>query len=329
MDTSAAPGSSPPHFMVVGSPRSGTTLVQRLASELQGVQVTMETNFFPAFYLRVLRYEHFPLSRARVQVLLREYMRRRKLKDFRLDVEAIANRLGECCDSPWSLFSEVVTDLAPDADLIGEKTPHHLRWWRPISHVSPFLKFVFVLRDPRAVVASTVAAPFAIKNVALLAAERLEDLIELDLAMGTLTPDRALLLRYEDVVSDPGLARSRLADFLGVPRSWEPIGQTSNAQLFLPSESDWKEQALAPVDASRSQNWRRRLDRREIRQVEAIVGSQFEQHGYSRDMPGGIQRLIAVGIRDVARVAHSRRSRMKERAYISRVRLGATSPDVP
>jgi len=49
-----------PHFAIVGSPRSGTTLVQRLCCELEGVVVPYETHFFSA-YLPVCR-PRFPLA---------------------------------------------------------------------------------------------------------------------------------------------------------------------------------------------------------------------------------------------------------------------------
>lgn len=38
-----------PAFLIVGTPRSGTTLVQRLASELPGVAIPPETHFFSLF----------------------------------------------------------------------------------------------------------------------------------------------------------------------------------------------------------------------------------------------------------------------------------------
>jgi len=43
-----------PDFLIVGSARSGTTLVQRLACELPGVAMPPETHFFDIFLRRLL-----------------------------------------------------------------------------------------------------------------------------------------------------------------------------------------------------------------------------------------------------------------------------------
>ena len=49
-------------FLVVGSPRSGTTLVQRLACEIPGVRMPAETHFFSQFATGLLARRSFPLT---------------------------------------------------------------------------------------------------------------------------------------------------------------------------------------------------------------------------------------------------------------------------
>ena len=49
-------------FLIVGTPRSGTTLVQRLACELPGVGMPRETEFWLGYRSSPLRTASFPLE---------------------------------------------------------------------------------------------------------------------------------------------------------------------------------------------------------------------------------------------------------------------------
>lgn len=306
----------PPDFLVVGTPRSGTTLVQRLASELPGVRVTPETHFFAGFYERVLRHDRFPLPADLLRTRLREYLSMRAVAGIPLVAEEVLAAVGPRCESPWQLFGVVVRLLAGDARLIGEKTPDHLRWWQPLSVASPSLKFVAVLRDPRAVVASGKEAPFGMDTAPLLAARWREDLHELELACTTLPIDRFLMLRYEDVVARPEEARLALGSFLGVHGPAIPIENQGDVDLFYPGESGWKAQALGPVDPARAGSWRTRLSMREQMQVESVLRQDMERLGYHLTAPA-TRRAGTLSLADRVRVVRHSRAREAQRRRIA------------
>src|SRR5262245_51226417 len=64
---SVAAGSRDIGFLIVGTPRSGTTLVQRLATELPGVRVPPETHFFPHFGSDLIKRTSFPLDAGGIE----------------------------------------------------------------------------------------------------------------------------------------------------------------------------------------------------------------------------------------------------------------------
>jgi hypothetical protein len=248
-------------FLVVGSPRSGTTLVQRLACEIPGVVMPSETHFFPTVMGELVESDDFPLGHLELAQLIEGYLAVPANTGLNLDVDALVSALGGQCRSPMQLFGAVVAQLAGSGEVRGEKTPGHIRWWRPISRADASVRFIVVLRDPRAVVSSNLAAHWSNQswteqwgeNKHLLFAYRWLRDEALAWHLSRTLRERALTLRYEDVVARPELARERIARFLQRPG---PTGrEVAPASIIQPWES-WKQRALGPISTDRASAWR-------------------------------------------------------------------------
>jgi Sulfotransferase family len=248
-------------FLVVGSPRSGTTLVQRLACEIPGVVMPSETHFFPTVMGELVRSEDFPLGEAKLRRLVEGYLAVPANTGLNVDIESLVSTLGGQCRSPMQLFGAIVAQLAGSAEVRGEKTPGHIRWWRPISRADPSVRFIVVLRDPRAVVSSNLAAHWSKQswteqwgeNKHLLFAYRWLRDEALAWHLSRTLEERAMVLRYEDVVARPELSRQRIATFLGRP---EPSSRVAAPSSIIQPWESWKQQALGPISADRASAWR-------------------------------------------------------------------------
>lgn len=280
-------------FLIVGTPRSGTTLVQRLACELPGVRVPPETHFFEEFVEGLLQRRDFPLDAAEVREELRIFLGRGNARGLGLDEDEVLRALGGACRQPLGLFAALVQCLAGPAQLYGEKTPAHLRWWSPLTRALPDLKLLWVVRDPRAVVASTLQVPWAGQDPAALAEEWNLDQEELREASHCLPPHRLLILRYEDLVADPAAARSRIADFLGIA---EQPHQVRVEQLFLAWET-WKSRVTEPVTRDRIGAWRQALTHSQTMEIAAVCAGGMEELGYLRGRETVLARVRRLALR--------------------------------
>jgi sulfotransferase family protein len=310
-----------PHFLIVGTPRSGTTLLQRLTSELPGVSIPPETAFFPTFYDSNLRDTKLPMDRAEIVRFVTSYAAHPRMKGLDISADSVARHLDGSCASTWQLFSAIVHELAGDSEILGEKTPEHLRWWRPLTDAASDLKLVAVVRDPRAVVASTLDVPFGMDHPLAIAAQWREDVRDLDQASRVLGPERMMTVRYEDMVLDPPATKARVARFLGVTDV--EACSSSVPPIFMSWESAWKGRATGPVDSSRSTAWRDRLTDSEVTAVELVTRRVMPNYGYS---PSGSFRgtrpLSVPPARDLARLAHFRWARARKRRMILKTRVG-------
>lgn len=270
-------------FVIVGTPRSGTTLVQRLACELRRTRVPPETQFFWKFGPRLLDRRTFPLNEQAIREEVAAFLDLKNSKSFRLDADAVIAELGGRCEHIIDLYSVFVRQLAGDAEVFGEKTPQHLMWWRGLTEAMPQLKLIGVVRDPRAVVASNLKAAWSGHSHFQLAERWSFEQRQLLRAQKRLGEDRCLLLRYEDVVADPMAAKQGLSVFLGVPLSVGSSEITDRGQIFHSWET-WKANATGPVVVSRALAWRDELMPSQAADVTAVCRREMTRFGYAPDL---------------------------------------------
>lgn len=298
---------SAPAFLIVGTPRSGTTLVQRLACEIPGVAVPPETHFFSVFLPTLRRRRSFPLQAADLADELQRFTRLDTSRGLQVDVDDVVADIGDVCRDPFELFGALIRHLTAGAEIAGEKTPAHLWSWRVLARAFPKVKFVAVVRDPRAVVLSTLSMPWSRSRCHVQLAQRwARDQRDLAAATRRLRSERLLVLRYEEIVSDPGLAQRLLQEFLEVPnRPGANRAAPAPPDLFLEWEW-WKKSALGPVTTERVEAWRTRLTRNEVRNIESICRRQMRRHGYEgapRAIPAYLRRLLLSPDRQVRRLS--------------------------
>lgn len=207
-----------------------------------------------------------------------------------LDPAAVTSALGGECRSALDLFVAIVRLLAGRAELYGEKTPNHLLWWRPLSRALPHLRVVAIVRDPRGVVASYASMPFGMDVHAALAEAWVRDQRHVLAARRDLGAERCLVLRYEDVVAEPDLARDRLKELLGrasTPDGAEPAAPrpVEADRLFMPWET-WKASAAGPIVRTRVDAWRDELLPKEAARIAWICRREMRTFGYEPDPRG-------------------------------------------
>src|SRR6185295_12157317 len=143
------------------------------------------------------------------------------------------------------------------------------------------LRIVVVVRDPRAVTSAYASAPFGMDSSAALAESWSADQREALHASAELGPGRCLIVRYEDVVTDPERSLEKLRVFLGRPsvESAEDDAHGPAPEILMPWET-WKANALGPVVTTRVDAWKTELSPWEADTVAAICKTEMRAFGY-------------------------------------------------
>lgn len=130
----------------------------------------------------------------------------------------------------------------------------------------PDAKLIHLIRDPRDVSRSSIEMGWA-GNVWFGLDKWIEAEDEWDSVEAGLTPERALTVKFSDLINDHEATVRSVCDFIGV--------EFTDAMFSYAEDTDY--QRPTPGLAS---SWREKLSPKQIQQVEARVGDRLEARGF-------------------------------------------------
>lgn len=274
-------------FFVVGSGRSGNTLLRRALQSAPGVFLPPE---LPALgeCLRLYRRHRVLPWPELVRTALGPFAFDAEFARFGPPLPALVARLEALPAQRRSLAALVDTLVrahpgGTEALRWGDKTPAHVFALEPLRAVFPRARFVHVLRDGVDVACSYVDA--GLQPDLESAARRWRAAVRAARGFAARHPARCLELRYEELVATPHLALARLASFLDLeldPAALAaPADPATRAALPDAVHHAHLRRALAPLDAASVGRGRRALGRGALARLEAAIGPDLAAAGYA------------------------------------------------
>ncbi|HUO00295.1 MAG TPA: sulfotransferase [Bradyrhizobium sp.] len=260
-------------IFLVGAPRSGTTWLQLLLSASPRVATVTETHLF-SDYTRSLfsgwKCHHDDESGVGLHHLM--------IYDEYLTVVR-------------DLVSKIMARILatrPGATIVLEKTPIHALFWPDILQVFPQAHFIHIIRDPRGVVASMLAASqnwggnWAPRRVPDACAKWAGH-VNAGRKIAAAT-DHYLEVRYEDLHTRGIPTLKSAFAWCGIEVSCDKIAHILEQHRI---------ERLRPTDAPERgffrkgevEGWQFDLTRRQIRLVEYLTGELMAKLGYSEAEP--------------------------------------------
>ena len=274
-------------FFVVGTSRSGTTLLQAMLSSHSEITLPPETHFFhEAANLK----KHFPppLDDDDRKKLVGYWQgNRTRMRDLSLSTIHIQDAAEKF--KPNSIADFFLLNLALYANIrgktkIGEKTPRHIRHVEEMLEFFPDAKIIALFRDPRAAALSEINASFGSPSVAVTA-RRWKEYVNLHLEYEAHLPaNQYMMIRYEDLIEEPEAYLQQLCDFLEVPFEVEMLRyyQRGKDEKGFPEHEKWKTGTMQPVQKDRNERWERELSENQVQLVEYLAGGLMDKLGYER-----------------------------------------------
>lgn len=296
---------------ICGPSRSGTSLMQASLELTGSVSIAGETHYFDN-----LRVE---LGGAATKAIVSEDLRL-KVEDYFLSLthrpfghngspamgwmnrQSLRNKATEYGDTPDAYFRAFCELWAArtGASIWGEKTPRHAFRIKEIVKCFPNAKILFMLRDPRAVVASyrdwknhggfdfekDPGHREALAEEELRASKSYHPLIvallwraalrSVKTALRAFGGDRIRLVHYERLCEQPDIELKLIYDWIKV----DAIPDT--AAVPVRNSSYDRFSSKGGFQTSASTRWQATLSVHEIRLVQFIVGSELADSGYAR-----------------------------------------------
>ncbi|HXV61254.1 MAG TPA: sulfotransferase [Vicinamibacteria bacterium] len=302
-----------PYVFVVGCPRSGTTLLQRMLDAHPRLAIANDTHFIPRAVQAVTPSVWLEPARARwltqheaLVSWARSYHRFERLGLDEVCVNRAARRSGSYADFVSRLYREFAA--ARGKELGGEKTPDYVRCLPLLHELFPDVQSVHIVRDGRDVALSTLEWARETKGPARFDLWREEPVAVCALwwrwQVGSGRRDGAkvragsyLEVSYERLVRDPAATLHEVADFLGLADAKEMLSFNAGKERLDPSLSA-KRAWRSPTPGLR--DWRTQMDERSIELFEALAGDLLGELGYPRAFPGISSSIARVALRSYA-----------------------------
>lgn len=270
-------------IIVVGCPRSGTTMLQLMLHAHHRIAIPPETRFVMAAYQHRrefgdLRQEH------RRRALARWIVDRRQTRfgDLGLDAEDVVARITE---GPPTLGSALAAVFRAYADRFGkprwgDKRPAYLQNLDLILRLFPDAQIVNILRDGRDCVASLKEMSWHRQDIYATVAAWARAVDDGRRAARRLAADQYHQLRYEDLVADPPGRLAELCAFLGEPYDPAMAQPAAVAGVAVPAHKTWHARTRSDVTTQRVRSWEQRLTADEVALCEAALGDRLVTSGY-------------------------------------------------
>ena len=279
---SVAPSNAPP-FFILGSQRSGTTMLRLMLNNHRNLCIPHESAFITLFYPQLAEYGDIS-SRSVQEKLLEDVSRHRlvergklitskervldhEIHDYRSFIEAVFSAYAEQFGkSRW-----------------GDKTPFYTGDVDVIRKIFPDSKIVHLVRDGRDVMVSQKNIEWMSQNFVTLARDW-KWKTTLMHKIGNVIGDDFLEVRYEDLVRQPEEKLREICSFLGEDYDPEILTYADEATDVVPDESlKWHRNSVKLPDPRKIGAWQEKLTASEKILFDDVAGDTLELFGYDRE----------------------------------------------
>lgn len=277
-----------PPIFIVGANRSGTTLLRLMLNAHSQIAIPEEMLYFRSHYAsaRIEDWRNPSLSEADYEEIVQTFVSHAAKLHPELEARTLSQRILENPRRDLRHpFASVLSEWAKShgKKRWGEKTPGNLFYVDVISTMFPDSYFIYVVRDPRAGVASMVKANFFPQDIILNAlTRRKHDRVGLKLLREHIPQNQWLVTRYEDIVQYPERELNRICDMIG--ERYEPgmLEYYDSATRYMKAEASQSFNAAAtkPVMTSKISRWRTQLTPFQIAAVEHTCKEEMRRYSY-------------------------------------------------
>jgi hypothetical protein len=282
-----------PYVFIVGCPRSGTTLLQRMVNAHPQVAMTPETHWITRFFEK--RKGLTPEGMV-TRKLISRLFEQTGFAHLHIGREELLAMIPVGRPLPFSSFVTSVFDSygrAQGKALVGDKTPGYVRSMNTLHALWPEARFVHLIRDGRDVYLSMRHRPMQQPKAGAFDNWAEEPVLtaalwwELNLRAGRTTGTSLgsglySEIRYESLVAHPREECEQLCAFLGLPFDEAMLRFHEDRARFDPG-LDQNRVGLPVTPGLR--DWQSQMPAEEVECFEAAAGELLDELGYRRAIP--------------------------------------------
>jgi Sulfotransferase family len=275
---------TPAPFFIVGSGRSGTTLLRMMLCSHSRISIPPET-----WYLIPLL-DRFsidrPLTAAEIESAVSIITSHYRWPDLKLDAQEFRRELSQLTEPDLRDVAEIVHRWHMRAEgkaRWGDKTPVYVEIVPGLAGLFPGSRFIFLVRDGRDVAKSFQATHWVSRWLHENTREWIRALECQQRWTASEVRQRILLVRYEDLVLETPGTLAQVCRFIGEEFEPQMLAWQGHVDERIPArESGIHKKLKLRIDSKGVNRWKREMSAREIFVCEAFMGTHLTRMGYER-----------------------------------------------
>ncbi len=267
-------------IFIVGSPRSGTTLMRLILNSHPQIAIPDETDILSLLFNKPF-YKRIKPFRVRENSALRNAIGNDIADKFNRLPFYKRIRARDILDFLFDSYAESF-----GKKYWGEKTPIHYKYIKQTKRVYPNSTVIFMVRDPRAVAASSkrYAGNKTGDNAGFWASEKISTATKLweEAAMQAIRNKAAIVVvKYEDLVTAPMDTVKGVCEKIAIDFSPQMLDYYKSSPNNV-ATAKWHKETTKPINLNNLEKWKKELSAKEIMEIENKLQDYMRRFGYNK-----------------------------------------------
>ena len=272
-------------FFIIGSGRSGNTLLRSILSGNSDISIPPESYRIPFAIKKFHIFNNRDWDNLISQVL-KEFKDCKEFYTWEIDITDVQKRLEDIADSKRTLsniFDELFCTYAekhsPGSKIWGDKTPMNTLYLDWIGTVFPRSKFIHIIRDGRDVASSYLKMERY--DTILEAANRWINSIESAQSFGSKIKENYIEIRYEELVTKPEEVIKDTCDFLDIDYDSKMLDHTKQVKKLGDTDKEHHSNLSKPISSDSVGKWRNNLSESDQESITKLLHKHLQRLGYA------------------------------------------------
>ena len=272
-------------FFIIGSGRSGNTLLRSILSGNSDISIPPESYRIP-FAIKKFHIFNNRDWEDIVSQVLKEFEDCKEFYTWEIDITDAQKRLENIADSKRTLsnifdelFCTYTEKHSPGSKIWGDKTPMNTLYLDWIGTVFPRSKFIHIIRDGRDVASSYLKMERY--NTILEAANRWINSIESAQSFGSKIKENYIEIRYEELVTKPEEVIKYTCDFLDIDYDSKMLDHTKQVKKLGDTDKEHHSNLSKPISSDSVGKWRNNLSESDQESITKLLHKHLQRLGYA------------------------------------------------
>lgn len=253
-------------LFIIGSPRSGTSLLRLIMTSHSQILVPPECGFIIWLHTKYGNWHRADnKDGSKLTSFLYDLFESKKFDTWMLDKKIIEHQIVASQPESYAELCAIVYDafgmsIRKDFAIWGDKNNFHLNHLDALLSLYKKARFLHIVRDGRdvacsyrEVMSSKSRSPYAPKletNITNIALEWSNNVMKVDSFMTLMPQEAGMTIRYEDLVLNSQSIITTICEWLGIQFEADMLNfyqQNKSKKLEPELTMDWKKRTLLPI----------------------------------------------------------------------------------